>query len=619
MRRQPSAWVSALALLAASGCGSDGGGGGGNTTPQNPESVIDLRADVNRNGTVDLADATEDQAEETWDTSHGAIFLANVDDDSLRCPKGQDMDVLTDVQLSQCFDAADEVVNGDEDLADMARLRTVPWPEAPDDAIGHVTVAAGKGNVRLFKNNGGQWSVLPEDGTLTPAELRAGVELAIEGKDVLRDASVWDGFADVVFDVSGGTDPKTKKAFPSGQDTVRLRMAPILLSHHLQAPEQIYATLLGGSASDAFRTDLGNAAGQSNVPQGLHEADPFDLDQWTQDWMEIGWMSMPAAGGAQHKIDVYIRSANVEKKNKPESPLRPAGRYVYQTDLMHGKDVAGVTPSYDINHSGSMDSLNSYGNTETIPPYELNGQKFPMGRLFRGSVPSFFPDPAFQKMLDAQAVQPIVNVDTSWLLVGHVDETISFLKMDNARGWGLLINDAALAKKMLEDLVTQGNGDVPFFVGLQFLTDAGSFVDAQTSAKQILANTEVMKSSQEAVVEVDAQVEILKKEVGLTDADFAVSPFTHWPSFGYSLAYQPGTVNGISLSDKDFGAPVTHGPDIGGKDPFQTQLETELAKHGITVRWIEDWDLYHRLSGEVHCGSNTKRALPVNKWWESGK
>ena len=42
-----------------------------------------------------------------------------------------------------------------------------------------------------------------------------------------------------------------------------------------------------------------------------------------------------------------------------------------------------------------------------------------------------------------------------------------------------------------------------------------------------------------------------------------------------------------------------------------------LAKLGYTVDWIEDWDLYHRLSGEVHCGSNTKRALPASKWWES--
>jgi protein-arginine deiminase len=37
--------------------------------------VIDLRGDVNRNGTVDLSDPTEDQGEDTWDSTHGALFL----------------------------------------------------------------------------------------------------------------------------------------------------------------------------------------------------------------------------------------------------------------------------------------------------------------------------------------------------------------------------------------------------------------------------------------------------------------------------------------------------------------------------------------------------------------
>ena len=49
---------------------------------------IDLRADVNRNGVVDLDAANEDDAETTWDSTHGAIFFANLDDDSARCASG---------------------------------------------------------------------------------------------------------------------------------------------------------------------------------------------------------------------------------------------------------------------------------------------------------------------------------------------------------------------------------------------------------------------------------------------------------------------------------------------------------------------------------------------------
>ncbi len=40
--------------------------------------------------------------------------------------------------------------------------------------------------------------------------------------------------------------------------------------------------------------------------------------------------------------------------------------------------------------------------------------------------------------------------------------------------------------------------------------------------------------------------------------------------------------------------------------------------YGISVKFVEDWDLYHRLLGEVHCGSNADRAV-TTKWWETGK
>ncbi len=620
MKRSGYGWVSLLALTVAA-CGSsgskggsptDGGGAGG----QGPQSIIDLRVDNNRNGVIDLDDPTEDEGEETWAADHGAVFLANMDDDSLRCPKDSEAAQINDLELAKCFDGADEVVNGDLDLEDMARIQLKPWPDAPENSNGTLTISAPAVEmVRIFKNVGGNWEVLPQSAFLTYQELRAGVELAIEGKDILRDNSVWDGYADLTLAVEAGTTPDGED-YPDGSDTVRLRIAPLLLSHHLQAPEEIYATVLSSTGSNAFRQDLSDAASAAGVPAGLYEV--AVADQWTQDFMEIGYMSMPSAGGAQKKIDVFMRSVNVESKSTPASPLRKAGRVVYTDPHFHGVDTAGLTPDFDINHPGSMDSLNSYGDTETIPPYEFNGQSYPMGRVFRGSIPNFHPDPEMQRMLDSQLVQPILNVDTSWLAVGHVDETTSFLKMSNSRGWGMAINDAAMAKKMLEDLEAQGNGDVPIFEGLNWLGQTGS-VPAQTTASEILLDADVMGPSKEAEVEVDAQQQILENEIGLTAGDFVPVPFLHWLTYGYSVAYQVGTVNGIYLSDGIFGAPAAHGPIVNGADPFKVQLETAMSQHGITVHWIEDWDLYHRLLGEVHCGSNTKRALPTNaKWWESG-
>ena len=35
---------------------------------------------------------------------------------------------------------------------------------------------------------------------------------------------------------------------------------------------------------------------------------------------------------------------------------------------------------------------------------------------------------------------------------------------------------------------------------------------------------------------------------------------------------------------------------------------------GNTVHWVDDWEWYHMALGEVHCGSNVRRA-PSGKWW----
>jgi protein-arginine deiminase len=264
-----------------------------------------------------------------------------------------------------------------------------------------------------------------------------------------------------------------------------------------------------------------------------------------------------------------------------------------------------------------MDTLDSFGNLETIPPYASPTASYPMGRVIRGSTPDFHPDAVTQHMLDSQGYQPVLTLDTSWLWVGHIDETMSFVKMDNPRGWGVALSDPALAKKMLDDLVAQGNGDVPIFQG-ESVYQGQQLVSAETSAAKILADPDIMSANADAIVEIDAQSQVLRDEVGITDSDIVPVAFLFWNENGYAVAYQVGAVNGVYLSDTDFGAPAPHGPLIGGKDPFETQLEDAMKQHGITVHWIEDWWLYHSNNGEVHCGSNTRRALPATKWWEMG-
>lgn len=615
MKRLPRALL--LSSLLAAACGGSSGdeiatgpadpaaSSGGATTPPattNPaappaadDGDVDLRADVNRDGVVRFDDPGDDLEEDTWDAKHGAIFLANLDDDQEKCPTTGD-----DVDLPKCNDAADDVVNGADDALDLARLKTKPWAAAPDSTKATITTSA-PDRVRLFKVKGTSFEVLGADGALTVAELREGIELGIEAKDIVRDPTKWDGHVDVTFTVDTGGGAKT--------DKVRMRVAPLLTSHHLSPAEATWVSQMSSAGNVALREDLATAATAAGAlaPTGISTT-----DQWTQDFFETGFMSMPGPNGTQRAMRVNIRSANQTNPASTKNPLRRAGRVVFTQ--LRGKDSAGIQ-EFDATRNGRFDTLNSFGNFETIPPYTNGTESFPLGRVLRGNIASYYTDKSFTRMIEAQKVQAPLYIDTSWLLVGHVDETISFVKSSSPRGWALLVNDATLAKTMLEEQSAAGNGSAPMFVG--------KFWDQRTSAQvtidEVLADTEVMQASAEAAVEVAAQLAIIKAAVGLTDDEIVKIPFLHQPYSRGSVAYQPGMVNGLYIAPGHFVAPNPHGPEIEGQDIFKTAMQSKLAPLGVTVHFAENWDLYHRALGEVHCGTNATRAIPTAKWWESGR
>lgn len=588
--------------------------GGSSLTP-----IVDLRADVNRNGTVDLADPTEDEGEETWSTERGAIFLANIDDDESACPYSGDVWEISDGVLAGCHDAADEKVNGEADLEDLARLRTVPWPDAPADAVGTLTVpGVAASQVRLFvKRESGFQLFDPATGRVGAEELRRGVEWAIEAKDIVRDLLVWDGYASVVFSVTWSGGPAEPLS-----DTVRLRVSPVMTFHHGSPARTLYVANLLGTAeqreqSSRFQAELEVARASAQVPS-VYRYDTYVSDRWMQDYFEPAYMAMPAPGGGQHVIRVNYRAPFIWSSTRTESPLRDAGRIAFQ---LRGPDSAAVQ-QYDLgllsSGGGSWQTLNSTGNTETIPPYEKDGVRYPLGRLLLGSTETARMDPTYTRMLEAQGMQPPVYVDTSWLYVGHVDETLSFLPVDSPRGWVALVADPVLARRMLEDAQARGHGDAKLFSGQLWGKDK-QFAPAEVSVSEVLANADVLGASAEAAPHLDAQLAVLRAETGLTDAEVIRVPFLFQWDHGRLAAYQPGTVNLLSLSRTVVAAPDPHGPVIDGRDLFKSQLEGALAPYGVSVHWLDDWMLYHRYNGNVHCATNVAREVPQVKWWETGR
>lgn len=588
-----STWLA----LVLGGCASHEGSGD-RATP-----VVDLRADSNRDGEVRFDDSDANKTE--WNASVGAVFLANIDDDAERCPRSSD-----DETIALCNDAADDVVNGPDDARDLARLLTRPWPEAPPGTVGrlHVAPAAAKDLVRLFKRTGARptdFEPIDEGSVLSAREIAAGIELAIEAKDVVRDRTVWDGYVDVTFTV-------TTRARRQAEDTVRLRVAPVLTFHHLLPAETVWMADNAAPSYQVTKRDIEASAIAAGVGFRLLDVS----DQWAQDYFEPAFMSMPAEGGRQHVIRVNYRSANMIERTPDRVRLRASGRVVFR---LRGKDVAGLQ-EFDPSHRIAMDDLDSLGNFETVPPYEKDGVSFPFGRLLRGSTRSFYPDKRFVRMVDAQGQQPAIEIDTSWLYIGHVDETVNFVKAPTPRGWMALVADPRLAEQMLENAMRAGAGDTPMFVGKHWLDDeTGHEVPAEVTIAEVLADTQVMQASAEAAAEIDAQLEVLRRELGLADDEIIRVPLLHGIYRGQSIAYQPAMVNALYVSDARLAAPDPHGPVIGGKDIFKAALADRLAAIGISVDWIEDWDAFHRFQGEVHCASNVTRRIPEARWWESGR
>ena len=62
--------------------------------------------------------------------------------------------------------------------------------------------------------------------------------------------------------------------------------------------------------------------------------------------------------------------------------------------------------------------------------------------------------------------------------------------------------------------------------------------------------------------------------------------------------------------------PKPFGPRIGGVDVFETAVQNALGSGNVI--FIDDWELYHALLGEVHCGTNVIRVPPANyqQWWD---
>ncbi len=632
--RFPLATVATLVMVGAcSGDGTSDGGSGSESSggpPGPPPKVVDILADTNRDGYVTPDD---NAGEEQWGPAQGAAFLANLDDDN-----GDGI-----------VDGEDGVVNvtpdNDADRYDLAPLVINAWPEAPDGAVAWLTITdeLAARNVRIFKSlaDGSYQLVAGSDGpcgfggdencaqllyaaSFTAEEVRQGVSLGVEAKRLVgmtephtNQPYPWNGMLTVKFEMfaSDGTPIVTDDNPTDGVDWLQMRVAPWILFGNLTTTTD---TVFSSNYYQEFVSgiDQAFAASAPNVFYRKIQSNEWQ-DQWTEDFFQTGYASVPWADGLVHGMRIAIPRPWGRPPNNADSYNYMPMRFLEQ---YHRHQDSAALQVYLKDQSG--DSFDSYGNHDLIPAHTNGDKNFPYGRIIYGSGVL----PETKAFYEAQRVQaPAVTVDTSWLIVGHVDEAFSYVPANTERGWKLFVGSPDLAISMLEKWKADGNGAQQMFVGKNW--QGGK--SAAISIDEVLADPDLMSWAAEGQAKIDTMLAIVKAEVGLADDEIIEIPYLFEKEGNYGMvAYNPGTSNAM-VFDNLIIHPDPFGPSINGQDGFKKDLIDRLGSpannlgkdgQGLQVHFTDDWRGYHILLGEVHCGSNQEGPPQADiKWWEAAK
>ncbi|KAJ4147193.1 hypothetical protein LMH87_001733 [Akanthomyces muscarius] len=402
-----------------------------------------------------------------------------------------------DQRISACHDSSDDILRNSTYLAP---LRTTPNPELSDSAIGSITVAdkTAASNVRLFQKTAGQWNFISSNYTFKAEDLKAGLELGIDGRDVRRPGG-WDGRVRVEFKVQDGE--KVAK------DSVELRVAPVLTQHHGQPLKQLLtATGYGGDDQQRFIKELGDISGKAGLQTPVRVIETSNCNKndeiWAQDFFEPGYMSIPGSNGPV-SIHIMIRSAQ---------DYRSAGRKVFQ-DLR--SNTVGA-----VQHLAGGVTTDSTGNLETVPPYKTNGKSYPAGRAVMGSAGK---RPFMMDFLDAQETQAPIELDTSWLAVQHTDEFMQFLPVESERGWVMMMNDPLAGLEILQKAQQDGHGSEPAVSRPKSPTDGDRWRVTNT-IDELLNVTNFASFQKSCADKIEENVNIIKRETGITNAEIIRMP-----------------------------------------------------------------------------------------------
>lgn len=577
------------------------------TEPAGTENVR-LVADTNRDGIANTADDSDVETAVAT-VSSGAVFLANIDDSSGKCPLKEGDRPLALEEMKDCNDADDTEVNGAEDEKDLAPLATTPLPDIADTTTATISAdETARERVNLFVKEGDSWRYLKPDTVLSATQLKPGLTLGLEGKSVVKD-NQWDGSVTVTLALTDGDTSKQVQA--------TLQSAPLLAHNHTQDIETLITlTDKGGYFNGKLATALEQLASANGTTTQRFEP---SADQWVQDLFEPMYQSLPTPDGVR-TMRVMLKSDQVRgvyEDEYAEGGVDDADKVgIYQA--LYGMRGPGVAV-LNIGEATESNTLDSSGNIETLPP--MPG--FPAGRMVIGhrtqaNMPkdveegeALEPSDAVRSFFEAQAVQKPIYLDTSFLAVGHIDEFMTTVPADNAWGWKLVVASPKEGFELVKKLQEDGHGEESL---ISAPGGQGTTIDLALEG----GHAERLNLNAERII--NENIATLKREIGIPDDYIVRVPMFYRAELDddgpdgvnfdgdyFAADFIPNPVNGVVMKNREFFAPKTWGPVIDGIDVFEQAVTNAFAKAGMTTKYVNTYEVLYVHGGEVHCGTNALR------------
>lgn len=546
---------------------------------------ISLIGDITRTGKAKYSLLKKNQRTWTWGPhGQGAILLVNCDRDSPR---------------SANMDSEDDIILNKKDLQDMSLVTlhtSTPRDFFRDHRLVLHVARTEMDKVRVFQDKGDKQSskfkaVLGPQQPAHTLDLPGGQHKAdfyVEG--LAFPDSDFPGLVSLNISLLDASDQGLPEALLF-QDSVPFRVAPWIMTPNTQTPKEVY--VCSTEENEDFLMAVAELAKKAQCKLTVCPGEEYMQDRWMQDEMEIGYIQAPH----QMLPVVFDSPRNGGLKEFPK--------------YMLGSDFGYVTRGPQ--KEGATD-LDSFGNLEVSPPVTVGGKKYPLGRILIGS--SLYPSTSSQDMhqalwdfLGAQLVQAPIKLYSDWLLVGHIDEFLSFVPAPN-QGFRLLLASPRSCYKLFQELLKQGHGETVLFEGKN---------KKQPKIKEILSNKKLREYNSYAESCIDWNREVLKRELGLTEQDIIDIPQLFGlqkdgRGFLKAEAYFPNMVNMLVLG-KHLGIPKPFGPIINGHCCLEEKVRALLEPLGLHCTFIDDFDAYHIKLGEVHCGTNVRRQPFSFKWW----